>query len=401
MRFIHSLLIGLLVLSNLAFSQMTQKQIDEFFTKFNSADRSRITGLFSKHFLDAVPEAQLVKILDLFRDKYGNFERAVHKGGPKIEVLYEKATMPGTINFDDDGKIAGLWFGSPVMKEDSYEKIKEELKALNGIISICIRKNGNEFLSVNKNQSLAVGSTFKLFVLKTLVNNVKSGKMKWDDVARLNSKFKSIPSGMLQNWPDNEPVTLSTLANMMISISDNTATDNLIGLLGSENIEKNSPESMKPFYMTNEIFRLKLGKDSAEINKYNKMDLVNKRKELQTISILPVDSLDASKFVKPIHIEIEWLVSTEELCKVIESLKGVKALSINSGLAEKERWNYVAFKGGSEPGVLNYTHLIQKSKDSDMYSISATINNPDDNVDKEKEFTTLVLRLIGLISKEK
>ena len=402
MRNLRIVLCSIVLLSSIAFSQLTQQQIDNFYKKFNSPDRSRIAGLFSKQFLNAVPETKIFSILDMFKEKYGNFERAILKEGTKIEVIYEKATMPGIINFDNEGKVTTFWYGNPSMKEDSYDKIKEELKDIKGTISVCIRKNGKEIFSINKSQPLGVGSTFKLFVLKTLVNSINAGKEKWDKVIHLDPKFKSFPSGMLQSWPDNEPVTLGTLANLMISISDNTATDNLIAYLGRENIEKNAPVSMRPFYMTNEMFRLKLGKDSAGIEQYNKMDLELKRKELDVISHISLDSLDVLKLLNPTHLEIEWLVSTEQLCETIESLEGVKALSINPGLADKDNWYYVGYKGGSEGGVLNYTHLLRNINNSrDFFSISATVNNPDAVVDKEKEFTTIILRLIGLISKEK
>ena len=40
----------------------------------------------------------------------------------------------------------------------------------------------------------------------------------------------SLPSGITQSWPAGSPVTLQTLATLMISISDNTATDTLVTL---------------------------------------------------------------------------------------------------------------------------------------------------------------------------
>src|SRR3546814_1131698 len=38
-------------------------------------------------------------------------------------------------------------------------------------------------------------------------------------------------------WPKDTPVTVQSLANWMISVSDNSATDTLIHLLGRKNIE--------------------------------------------------------------------------------------------------------------------------------------------------------------------
>lgn len=45
---------------------------------------------------------------------------------------------------------------------------------------------------------------------------------------------KSLPGGILQNWPKGAPLTLHTLAGLMISQSDNTAADTLLEILGRD-----------------------------------------------------------------------------------------------------------------------------------------------------------------------
>jgi len=75
-------------------------------------------------------------------------------------------------------------------------------------------------------------------------------------------------------------------------------------------------------------------------------------------------------------------------------------LRINDGLAVKENWQTVGYKGGSEPGVLNQTYLLKKDEDSPWYSISVTINNPDKKIDEEK-FNDLIVRLLDLADVDK
>ena len=41
----------------------------------------------------------------------------------------------------------------------------------------------------------------------------------------------------MQDWPPGAAVTVETLATLMISVSDNTATDTLIRLVGRERVE--------------------------------------------------------------------------------------------------------------------------------------------------------------------
>ena len=76
--------------------------------------------------------------------------------------------------------------------------------------------------------ALGIGSAFKLYVLAELVRAVNDGERQWADVVALDSDVMSGPSGVLQGWPTGTPMTLQTLATLMIYISDNTATYNLV-----------------------------------------------------------------------------------------------------------------------------------------------------------------------------
>jgi len=69
----------------------------------------------------------------------------------------------------------------------------------------------------------------------------------------------------LQNWPLGTPMTLQALATMMISISDNTATDTLISVVGRQEIEQmmrrtghSNIAKATPLLTTLEAFALKM-----------------------------------------------------------------------------------------------------------------------------------------------
>lgn len=95
-------------------------------------------------------------------------------------------------------------------------------------------------------------------VLVELRNRIeKQKKLSWDHVVTLNQKLKSLPSGMTQEWPDHSAVTVQTLAALMISISDNTATDAVIHLLGRGSLARYGASPFRPFLTTAETFRLK------------------------------------------------------------------------------------------------------------------------------------------------
>ncbi|NLJ84522.1 MAG: serine hydrolase, partial [Halanaerobiaceae bacterium] len=186
-----------------------------------------------------------------------------------------------------------------------------------------------------------------------------------------------------------------TLTNLMISISDNTATDNLIGLVGREKVEGLANERNIPFLKTTELFKLKYTAESGLQDKYLNGTLEEKRAVLPTLVDLKVS---ASNIVTtPLLIdELEWFFSTRELCGIIYELREADELRINPGLARPDDWYLIAFKGGSEPGVLQYTHLLQKEAEGDYYAVSVTVNNPAREVDQFR-INELCTRLISLV----
>ena len=68
--------------------------------------------------------------------------------------------------------------------------------------------------------------------LDALRAEIDGKKRSWKDVVELVPEHRSLPSGILQGWPDHAPMTVYGLAGLMISISDNTATDALLTLVG-------------------------------------------------------------------------------------------------------------------------------------------------------------------------
>ena len=58
-------------------------------------------------------------------------------------------------------------------------------------------------------------------------------------------------------------------------------------------------------------------------------------------------------------------------------------MSINPGIANPKDWERIAYKGGSEPGVLNFTTWL-KGKNGKQYCVVATWNNSDAPVNEGK-----------------
>ncbi len=371
----------------------TGEVLRQLFSKNNSIDKQL---LFSESFLKQVPFTKIQEFLPQYIDDCGDYQSYEKIGETgKLKISFTKANLDASLKLED-GKITGLWFSVPEPKKINLTETLDKFKKLEGQTSLTIRKNGKIISGYNSDIPLGTGSSFKLFILKTLKDKVDSGLDSWDKVIYLDKEKFSLPSGVLHTWPDKSPITLATLANFMISISDNTATDTLIYYLGRENIEKNMPEKSLPLLTTLEMFKIKGILEKEQVNEFLGKTLDEKHKFLAMVDKLAKNKINFPD--KPTMIDkIEWLFTTDELCKVIETLKGVPALSINNGIANQD-WDYVGYKGGSEPGVLSMTYLLKKKSTNDIYSLSATINNPDKVID-EKKFFQNVSQIVAAIYK--
>ncbi len=349
-------------------------------------------ALFAESFLNQVPVEKLNGIIARYKNNLGDLEEVKGEEG-QYTLIFEKGTAPSKISLTGEGKIAGLWFGNWTLATDTLDKLVSELKNLKSSVSLYISRDDDPLFSLNGEKRMAVGSSFKLYVLDVLYDKLDSGS--WDQVVRLVEENRSLPSGILQDWPPGTPVTAKTLSNLMISRSDNTATDHLIDFVGREYLAKNASSGNRPFLKTREFFELKYGAAPETQKKYLTGDREEKRQILDRIQSLQVDKSEVT--TEPTLIqEIEWFFSTKELASIIYDLKGAEEIYINPGLADGSDWYRAGYKGGSEGGVLQYTHLLQKKKGSPIYVVSVTVNNPERSLDSSK-ITEITSRLISLV----
>lgn len=320
-----------------------------------------------------------------------------------LEIRFQRGLAKGGIAIDpaQDGRINELRFTSfdaVALAGDTPAAILADLAALPGTTNAWFGPvGGAPVLARNADTRLALGSTFKLYILAALAEDVKAGRRQWSDVAALTQK--SYPSGQLQNWPQGAPVTLHTLAGLMISISDNTATDQLIALLGRDRILKlmadsghSDPAANTPFLTTRELFVMKAG-SAEEIASWRKSDAARRAAMLgrlasQTTSL---DAVNAAFAGGPKAIDIEWFASPADLAKLIAHMRKtadpkafeIMAISPSATDTIKGKWPYIGFKGGSEPGVLNLTWALKDAAGQD-WLLSLGWNNDAAVVDQGK-----------------
>jgi beta-lactamase class A len=376
------------------------------------------TAHFSSDFLAQVPASKLVGVFAQFaQGAPWTLEKVTpaDPASPKLLAVVRSAAGPRFnvhLHVAQDGQhIDGLLFqpAVDVKVASSWDDVQATVRAVApGVNMLAAEIDGKKCVpiaSVEPKKPLALGSAFKLYVLEALAGQIAAGKHGWDDPLPIQDASKSLPSGDMRNEPAGKTFSVRHFAEQMISVSDNTAADHLLAFAGRGAVEAAAkasghatPQRLVPFLSTREMFALKLLASPDERSAYVAADVPHKRKLLDAYGKRdPADMMaNVASFAKPVMIDtIEWFASPEDLCKLMASLKGradaaatapVGAiLSINPGVPDdRKQYTYLGYKGGSEPGVLNMTWLLQRARDQKWLFLTVGFNNPADKLDDSK-----------------
>jgi beta-lactamase class A len=182
----------------------------------------------------------------------------------------------------------------------------------------------------------------------------------------------------METWPDRTPTTLATYATQMISISDNTAADAVAHIVGARAL---APFTMgnEPFLTTRELFFLKSTRGAAQRARFRAATTADARRSiLGQVDALGIPS--ASEVETSPMLDIEWHYTVRDLCGFMARVDDLPVFSVNPGLADPSAFAHVAFKGGSEIGVINMTTSLTTKRGTHL-CISATLDDAERRVD--------------------
>jgi beta-lactamase class A len=376
---------------------------------------------FADSFKASVPKAQVDQLINDLKTAYGPVQSvgkitSVSQISGTVEVTYERATVRFTLTVSPDAphKVIGLFTAGVYQANDNAQKIGEEIKALPGKAGLLVQRlDAPEApkIAIEPSTPFAVASGFKLWVLAEAARSVQARERSWNQIIPLGRA--SLPTGITQGWPQDTPVTLHTLATLMISISDNTATDTLLMRLGRDrvgrmmsNIGNAAPQKTLPILSTLELFSLKAERNAPIRNAYINADYARRTQllaqfspELSSKSLNPVEFAGTPRSIDT----IEWFASPKDMNRTLNWLRingGREArdiLAINKGINPNDaaRFAYVGYKGGSENGVLSM-HLLIQNKKGAWYGVSGSWNNPAAPVN-EMMFVSLITRAAMLV----
>jgi len=377
--------------------------------------RGAYDAYFAASFRDKVPQAQFATIVAQLKATLGAPQTiesltATSAWSADLVVGYARGTASVRLALDPAAPHAatGLLITGTAARDDSLAKIEAEFRALPGASGFGLYALGDgkpePILEYRADIVAPLGSAFKLWVLAELARQVAADERHWADVVKVGAP--SLPSGVLQTWPAGSPATLQTLATLMISISDNTATDTLLTTLGRAKVDAMAEGAggSVPVMTTREMFALK--GDAALAKDWGAGSVVDRRALLVDHAVkIATTKLDMSVFAgKPVAVDsVEWFASPAAMAGLLDRLRAADdttraILAVNAGVDPgiAARFRYVGFKGGGEPGVLSLNYLVQ-AKDGRWYAATGNWHRADEAVN-ELRFAGLMGRALAVLA---
>lgn len=383
--------------------------LDVITARHGALDEAAAQAHFTPAFLAQVPPAQAVTVFAQLGAQLAGLAldgvTAPAPGGLIAKISVGGSKLVIKIGVDaTTGMIDGLLFeadADAVPKPTSWAELDAALAALApkaAVLVARVDKGACEPIhALAAKTELAIASTFKLYVLLAVVDQILAGKLAWDTEVEVKDAWKSLPSGVTQDAAAGSKLTVRELANRMISISDNTATDHLLYTVTRRRAEaavkaaKHAKPALDvPFLSTRELFLFRLGLPDAEVDAYLAKSAEQRRAYLdETLAgkAATLDGLESWTGARRIDT-LEWFASATDVCNVLATIgkraekpaagAALEALSINPGLGtiDKATWPFIGFKGGSEPGVLSGAWLLRRD-DGAWYVVTAVLNSPN------------------------
>lgn len=342
---------------------------------------------FAPDLLDAVPLPHIQTVVDGIHAEAGARLR-VSGDGERYYLWIGRHRVPVTLHRRADGRIAGLFFHPAVDTDLDLAAVLARLRALPGRVSYLVLRDGQVLGAQAEDTPLAIGSAFKLAVLAALKRQVDDGQARWDEVVRLEEGHRSLPTGRLQDWPEQAPLTLHTLAAAMIAESDNTATDALIDRLGRDAVA--TAAGMTLMLTTREFFQLKA--DPSLYGRFVSLGEAGRRALLGELAARPLP--EARQVLRPLQQEAEWLMSTRRLCALMDEVLDLDVMRVEPGPADPQSWIRIGYKGGSEIGVMNLTSGLV-DRNGRRFCASVTWN--DDGELEQGRLADLYVTLLSVL----
>jgi len=115
------------------------------------------------------------------------------------------------------------------------EQVKSLVNSFKGKVSLFAKNlDTGETYALSPDERVRTASTIKIAVMIEAFARVNEGKLKWSDEVILTKEKKVGGSGILNELSDNLHLTLRDAVNLMMILSDNTATNLVLDVLTTD-----------------------------------------------------------------------------------------------------------------------------------------------------------------------
>lgn len=239
------------------------------------------------------------------------------------------------------------------------EKVRQA-ESLGGAVGVTlIGPNGDRF-DRNETRQFGAASTVKIPLMVEVYRQIDRSERSLGDPYILRDGDKAVGSGVMLYLQDGATLTLNDLIYLMISISDNTATNLLIDMAGMDNIN----ETMRELGMTNSLLgRKMLGRPARGDEQENWATSGDYALIVQTILEKRAASAE----------------SCDKMIAMLEKQQCTRRISRYLPQGEGIRWGS---KIGSVEGVTNDAGFITTSEGTLIISVFCQ-NLPDQHVGEQ------------------
>jgi len=128
-----------------------------------------------------------------------------------------------------------LGFAQPTANNSLDQQIKNKVASFKGRVSLFAKNlDTGQTYALNADERVRTASTIKIAVMVEAFARVAEGRAKWTDEVVLTKEKKYGGSGILYELSDGLRLTLRDAVNLMMLISDNTATNLVLEVLTTD-----------------------------------------------------------------------------------------------------------------------------------------------------------------------
>ncbi|MDF2673054.1 MAG: serine hydrolase [Clostridiales bacterium] len=232
-----------------------------------------------------------------------------------------------------------------------FTEIKKILDKLHGKIGVYYKDltSGKSF-GFNENEGFLAASVIKLPILVAVLHEINNGGLRKDDIIKLSTDDKVPGCGALAHMHSGLDVTIKDLYKLMIILSDNTATNMLIKVLGIQNINS----IMKEF-----------GLNTTKLNRF----LFDDEQQMKGIE----NYFSPSEIGVLLEDVYRKKIISQDICQEIEEI--LKLQQINSKIPYLIPDNIeIAHKTGEDEGI---THDVGIVYSKNPFILCFAANNTD------------------------